>query len=658
MVPSSAPHPKATQVSTRRLVHRAPTVRGCTVPPRTRGGGAGRMMPPTDGGARRGDGGGDRRVALFAALDAAERERLSRAAADISLVPGEYAAHEGDERALFAVLEGRIEAVKLVDGIERVVGERRPGDVFGEVPIALGTVFPVGLPRGGGVARHADRAARLPRRRGRGARRRQGGRQAGGPPDRRLARAAGPRRRAAAAARDRGRASLGRVLRRAAALPRPQPDHVHAGSRPTRRTPRSSGAARCRPTETCRRSASSTARPWCGRSSAGWPSCSASAPRPDAAEYDTVIVGAGPAGPGRGRVRGVGGPAHDRGRARGARRPGRHVVADRELPRLPVGRVGRRAGEPRAAAGAQARRRDPRHPVDHADRRRDPPGAPRRRRRPAGADDHPRLRRRVAAAVDRGLRPARRQGHLLRRGAQRGAEHPRPGRPHRRRGQLGGAGGAVLLHPRAERDDPLPRRRRSRRACRATSSTSSRRGRTSARCSGPRWRPRTATSRSRRSTSATPRPARRPGSSRAGCSSSSAPTPRRRGCRPRSRSTTAATCSPAPTCAPRDAGTLDRDPYLLETSVPGIFACGDVRFGPVKRVAAAVGEGSMAIAFVHQYLREAGVADGRPAAGGGAPVGRGLTRGSRCTRRRTASACEPTSWARRPQTRGSPVVSR
>jgi thioredoxin reductase (NADPH) len=50
---------------------------------------------------------------------------------------------------------------------------------------------------------------------------------------------------------------------------------------------------------------------------------------------------------------------------------------------------------------------------------------------------------------------------------------------------------------------------------------------------------------------------------------------------------------------------LDRDPYLLETSVPGIFACGDVRFGPVKRVAAAVGEGSMAIAFVHQYLRDA-----------------------------------------------------
>ena len=45
---------------------------------------------------------------------------------------------------------------------------------------------------------------------------------------------------------------------------------------------------------------------------------------------------------------------------------------------------------------------------------------------------------------------------------------------------------------------------------------------------------------------------------------------------------------------------LDRDPYLLETIVPGIFACCDVRFSPVKRVAAAVGEDSMAIAFVHR----------------------------------------------------------
>ncbi|MEO6806232.1 MAG: FAD-dependent oxidoreductase [Edaphobacter sp.] len=48
--------------------------------------------------------------------------------------------------------------------------------------------------------------------------------------------------------------------------------------------------------------------------------------------------------------------------------------------------------------------------------------------------------------------------------------------------------------------------------------------------------------------------------------------------------------------------TLDRDPYLLETSVPGIFVAGDVRFNSVKRCASAVGEGSIAIQFVHQYL--------------------------------------------------------
>jgi thioredoxin reductase (NADPH) len=47
---------------------------------------------------------------------------------------------------------------------------------------------------------------------------------------------------------------------------------------------------------------------------------------------------------------------------------------------------------------------------------------------------------------------------------------------------------------------------------------------------------------------------------------------------------------------------LDRDPYLLEASVPGIFVAGDVRAGSLKRVAAGVGEGSVAISFVHRYL--------------------------------------------------------
>jgi len=48
--------------------------------------------------------------------------------------------------------------------------------------------------------------------------------------------------------------------------------------------------------------------------------------------------------------------------------------------------------------------------------------------------------------------------------------------------------------------------------------------------------------------------------------------------------------------------TLARDPFLMETSVPGIFAAGDVRNGVVRRVASAVGQGSVCISFVHEYL--------------------------------------------------------
>jgi thioredoxin reductase (NADPH) len=49
---------------------------------------------------------------------------------------------------------------------------------------------------------------------------------------------------------------------------------------------------------------------------------------------------------------------------------------------------------------------------------------------------------------------------------------------------------------------------------------------------------------------------------------------------------------------------LARPPYLLETSLPGVFAVGDVRGGSIKRVASAVGEGSISISFVHQVLQE------------------------------------------------------
>jgi thioredoxin reductase (NADPH) len=54
---------------------------------------------------------------------------------------------------------------------------------------------------------------------------------------------------------------------------------------------------------------------------------------------------------------------------------------------------------------------------------------------------------------------------------------------------------------------------------------------------------------------------------------------------------------------------LSREPYPLETSLPGVFAAGDVRSGSIKRVASAVGEGSMAVRLVHQYLADVGIQD-------------------------------------------------
>jgi thioredoxin reductase (NADPH) len=83
-------------------------------------------------------------IPLFSALPATELERLARTSADVHLSAGEFAVHEGGEPALFAVLSGKIEVVKMIDGIERTLGWRVPGTIFGEVPIALGTPFPGG----------------------------------------------------------------------------------------------------------------------------------------------------------------------------------------------------------------------------------------------------------------------------------------------------------------------------------------------------------------------------------------------------------------------------------------------------------------------------------------------------------------------------------
>jgi thioredoxin reductase (NADPH) len=83
-------------------------------------------------------------VPIFSKLPAATLERLARTSADLRLAPGEFAVSEGGERALYAVLSGMLEVVKLFDGVERRLGWRRPGTLFGEVPLALASPFPGG----------------------------------------------------------------------------------------------------------------------------------------------------------------------------------------------------------------------------------------------------------------------------------------------------------------------------------------------------------------------------------------------------------------------------------------------------------------------------------------------------------------------------------
>ena len=104
---------------------------------------------------------------------------------------------------------------------------------------------------------------------------------------------------------------------------------------------------------------------------------------------------------------------------------------------------------------------------------------------------------------------------------------------------------------------------------------------------------------------------------------------------------------------------LQRDPYLLETSVPGVFVAGDVRARSIKRVASAVGEGSMAVSLIHEYL--VGRMSRPSTAPTCAPVDLfddlddaelgGVGRGRRAARRRAGRACiaeqgEPTPGRR------------
>jgi thioredoxin reductase (NADPH) len=80
-------------------------------------------------------------VPILSGVPKDDLARVAQAAGDVRLAAGEYAVHEGDERSLFVVLSGHIEVTKLIEGIERIIGKRVPGQIFGEVPIVFGTPY-------------------------------------------------------------------------------------------------------------------------------------------------------------------------------------------------------------------------------------------------------------------------------------------------------------------------------------------------------------------------------------------------------------------------------------------------------------------------------------------------------------------------------------
>ena len=547
-------------------------------------------------------------VPVFASLGAEALERLSRASADISLVPGEYVVREGDERALFALLEGRIEATKLVDGIERVVGQRGPGDLCGEVPMTLGTLFPVGF-RAAEASRvmrieprdyHAVAAAfpEVAKEVGRLA-----GERMGGPGGLQGLAAEAPSPRAIVLGHrwDASCAELRRFLdRNQISFRWLQPD-VEAdaeqwwgalpadGDYPAIRVVNGKTVVRPRLRRVAELLDVQT--------------------EPAAAEYDTVIVGAGPAGL----------AAAVYGASEGLRT----IVVEREAPGGQAGtssRIENYLGFPSGVSGdelatralQQARRLGAEILVTREITRLD---AGTRHVHLDGGDV---LRAQtIILACGVSWRRLAIEGfeRLAGRGIFYGAARSEAANTHGLDVHIIGAGNSAgqaamffSAHARSVtvlyRGDTLeksmsrylvdqlalrPNIRVLFRtevvaahgdvALEAIDVRDSESGVTTRLESGGVF-------------------------IFIGADAETAWLPPEIALDPKGYVLTGDDV--------RAAGrwTLDRDPYLLETSVPGIFACGDVRFSPVKRVAAAVGEGSMAIAFVHQYLREADAGPG------------------------------------------------
>jgi thioredoxin reductase (NADPH) len=541
-------------------------------------------------------------ISVFAALAPDDCERLARAAADIWLEPMEYAAQEGGEQALFGLLAGKIEAVKLQDGVERVVGVRAPGDLFGEVPIVLGTVFPVGFRAAvrsrvlriepsdyhtlaAAAAAVAQRVGELAAHRMTGAAGLQG--LAAAPPP--------PRAIVAGQRLDAACSDLRRFLDRNQisfkwAMPdAPDAEELWGGPLPAELPALRSveGATLIRPElrDVAELLGLTT--------------------KPAESEYDVVVVGAGPAGL----------AAAVYGASEGLQT----VVVEQEAPGGQAGtssRIENYLGFPAGVSGAelasralqQARRLGAEilvtrriAGIDAAERR-------------VILDDGDVLRARtiiLACGVTWRRLAVEGFDRLGGKGVFYGASRSEAPGTHGLDVHIVGAGNsagqAAMFFSMHARNVTI--------LCRGSSlSKSMSRYLLDQIGTRPnihgRYRVEVVAAHGEDALEALDLrnldlgDVDRVESSGLfifiGADAETDWLPPEIALDPKGYVLTGSDVTAA------GRWPLERDPYLLETSVPGVFACGDVRYGPVKRVAAAVGEGSMAIAFVHQYLRDAG----------------------------------------------------
>ena len=542
------------------------------------------------------------RVPIFATLGPEDRERLSRVAADIVLAAGEHAAHEGSERALFAVLEGRIEAVKVVDGIERVLGERGPGDIFGEVPIVLGTVFPVGF-RGAEPSRvmrveptdyhavaavapdFAQELGKLAAHRMSGSRGLQG--IAAEPPP--------PRAIVVGHRWDASCTALRHFLERnQITFTWLTPDAPDAAGRWAGPLPADGDLPAIRVID-----GKTVVRPQHRRVA----ELLGLATDPAAVEYDAVIVGAGPAGL----------AAAVYGASEGLRT----IVVEREAPGGQAGtstRIENYLGFPSGVSGdelarralQQARRLGAEILVTRSITRID---AATRQVHLDGGDV---LRARtIIVACGVAWRQLAIDGfdRLAGKGVSYGAARSEAMETHGADVHIVGAGNsagqAAMFFANHARSVTVLCRGESLEKSMSRYLVEQLAARSNIRAL---YRAEVVAAHGDVSLEALDvRDAATGATTRLesgglyifiGADAETAWLPPEIALDPRGYVLTGSDVNAAGRWA------LERDPYLLETSVPGVFACGDVRYGPVKRVAAAVGEGSMAIAFVHQFLKQ------------------------------------------------------